>query len=151
MALPSTHFLVVDRDRFKLHHYRRRPLRSRWRKVATYDIAVGAIGYVTPRGLFEITTKARYPDWRMPDSDWVAPEDRGKLIKGGGPGNPLKEAFLSLWSGQQGVVEEGVGIHGTGTLDSLGTAASHGCIRVHPEVAVKLFYAIPVGTPVYVI
>jgi len=41
-----------------------------------------------------------------------------------------------------------VGIYGTRALDSLGTKASHGCIRVHPDVVLELHKRIPTGTPV---
>ena len=33
----------------------------------------------------------------------------------------------------------GYAIHGTGYIKSLGRPASHGCIRLHPQNAAKLF------------
>lgn len=107
-----------------------------------YDIAIGAQGYETPGGIYLILEKAKNPDWKMPDSDWVAPEDRGKVIPGGHPDNPLKERFLTIY--------DGVGIHGTAALDSIGTAASHGCIRMRPEDVIELYDLVPVNTPIYI-
>ena len=44
-----------------------------------------------------------------------------------------------------------VGIHGTPNDSSIGTAASHGCIRMHiPEVE-QLFELVYVGTPVDIV
>jgi lipoprotein-anchoring transpeptidase ErfK/SrfK len=158
MALPSTHFLAVDRENHWLTRYRRKPLRSTWVRAQRYRIAVGALGFETPRGLFEITGKALDPVWLPPDSDWVGPDlrdpDTGKPvpIPGGDPRNPLKGAFLSIWDRQDPhAPEAGIGIHGTAALESLGTNASHGCIRVAEEVAVQLHRIIPVGTAVYII
>lgn len=79
----------------------------------------------------------------MPDSDWVEPDMRGKVIPGGDPANPLIGSFLKLYNG--------VGIHGTRDVDSLGTAASHGCIRVTPKVAIHLHRKVKKGTPVVII
>jgi lipoprotein-anchoring transpeptidase ErfK/SrfK len=44
----------------------------------------------------------------------------------------------------------GAGIHGTDVLSSLGTAASHGCIRMTIPDVIDLYNQTPLGTPVYV-
>ena len=41
-----------------------------------------------------------------------------------------------------------IGIHGTNQPDSIGTSASHGCVRVPNEVITALAGNIPLGTPV---
>lgn len=115
-----------------------------YRLVETFPISIGKLGYATRPGVYRVTAKARNPEWRMPDSDWVEPENRGKVIPGGDPANPIVAAFLKL-------TDDGIGIHGTGDLDSLGTAASHGCIRVTPKVAVHLHRKVKKGTPVVII
>ena len=44
----------------------------------------------------------------------------------------------------------GAGIHGTDELGSLGTAASHGCIRMAIPDVIELYAQTPLGTPVYI-
>jgi hypothetical protein len=45
---------------------------------------------------------------------------------------------------------DGYGIHGTDEPQSIGRAASHGCVRVRNEDAELLFRLVPIGTPVYI-
>jgi len=128
--------LVVNRGAFKLTLYRH------LKPVKTYGIAVGKIGLETPAGLYHIQNKAVNPAWTMPDSDWVAPEDRGKVVPGGTPENPLKARWLGIFAG--------AGIHGTSEDSSIGSAASHGCIRMHVPDVIELYPQVPVGAPVYI-
>ena len=44
----------------------------------------------------------------------------------------------------------GAGIHGTRELGSLGSAASHGCIRMAVPDVENLYDQVDVGTPVYI-
>lgn len=45
---------------------------------------------------------------------------------------------------------DGYGIHGTDHPESIGRAASHGCVRLRNEDIEKLYDMVPVGTPVYI-
>ena len=45
---------------------------------------------------------------------------------------------------------QGYGIHGTNVPESIGQAASHGCIRMRNEDIEALAPLVPVGTPVYI-
>jgi lipoprotein-anchoring transpeptidase ErfK/SrfK len=128
--------LVVNRGAFKLTLYRH------LKPVKTYGIAVGQVGLETPAGLYHIQNKAVNPAWTMPNSDWVAPKDRGKVIPGGTPENPLKARWLGIFAG--------AGIHGTSEDASIGSAASHGCIRMHVPDVIELYPQVPVGAPVYI-
>ncbi|HEV2771991.1 MAG TPA: L,D-transpeptidase, partial [Thermoleophilaceae bacterium] len=66
----------------------------------------------------------------------------GKTIPGGRADNPLKARWMGIY--------DGAGIHGTDDTSSLGTNASHGCIRMSiPEVK-ELYARVSVGTPVYI-
>jgi lipoprotein-anchoring transpeptidase ErfK/SrfK len=47
-------------------------------------------------------------------------------------------------------VTNGVGFHGTGEDYSIGTAASHGCLRMHVADVIALYKRVPVGTPVLI-
>lgn len=42
------------------------------------------------------------------------------------------------------------GIHGTSDIGSLGSAASHGCVRMSESDVIDLFDRVDVGTPVYI-
>jgi hypothetical protein len=128
--------LTVNRPSFELRLWRNLEL------VKTYKIAVGAVGYDTPTGLYHIQNKAVNPAWTMPDSDWVDPADRGKVVPGGVPENPLKARWLGIYNG--------AGIHGTDATYSLGSAASHGCIRMAIPDVIELYDQVPVSTPVYI-
>ncbi len=45
---------------------------------------------------------------------------------------------------------DGYGIHGTDEPESVGRAASHGCVRVRNEDAELLYRIVPIGTAVYI-
>lgn len=142
---PAQFLVVVDRGKFRVHVWKRPPLSGHYTEVWTLACAVGARGHRTPAGLYAITDKKLRPDWVIPESDWTDPKDWGKRIPYGDPRNPLRGAFLGL--GDTG----GVGLHGTDNIGSLGTAASHGCIRLYEDSAVKLYHLLPKETPVYIV
>ena len=128
--------LVVNRGAFQLTLYKN------LKQHKTYSVAIGAIGYDTPAGLYHIQNKAVNPAWTMPNSDWVAPADRGTVVPGGAPENPLKARWLGIY--------DGAGIHGTDATGSIGTAASHGCIRMLIPDVIELYDQVPVGAPIYI-
>ncbi|MEA2149656.1 MAG: hypothetical protein QOD69_1486 [Solirubrobacteraceae bacterium] len=107
----------------------------------TYKVAVGQPAYPTPRGRFAIQNKQVNPTWSVPNSPWAG-ELAGTTVVGGSATNPLK----ARWMG----IANGVGIHGTGEDGSIGSRASHGCIRMHVADVVDLFGRVPVGTPVLI-
>jgi lipoprotein-anchoring transpeptidase ErfK/SrfK len=47
-------------------------------------------------------------------------------------------------------IANGVGIHGTAESWSIGTRASHGCIRMHVPDVIDLFGRVPVGAAVLI-
>ena len=127
-------YVIVDRSSFKLTVYRS------LKPEKTYRIAVGQVGLETPAGLYHVQNKAVNPAWHVPNSDWAG-EDAGKVIPPG-PDNPIKARWMGIYNG--------AGIHGTDAVSSLGTAASHGCIRMAIPDVVELYEKIGVGTPVYI-
>ena len=127
--------LVADRNNFKLRLYKNLSLQKE------YVVAVGALGFDTPAGLYHIQNKAVDPAWSVPDSDWAG-ELAGTVVPGGTPQNPLKERWLGIY--------DGAGIHGTDQTYSLGTAASHGCIRMAIPDVIELYDQVPVGAPIYI-
>ena len=104
-------------------------------------MAVGQPAYPTPEGLFSIQSKQVNPTWSVPNSPWAG-ELQGTTVEGGSPANPLK----ARWMG----IANGVGIHGTGEDYSIGSRASHGCIRMHVPDVIDLFKRVPVGAPVLI-
>ena len=47
-------------------------------------------------------------------------------------------------------VSGSVGIHGTGQEYSVGSRASHGCIRMRVRDVIDLYPRVPLGTPVLI-
>jgi lipoprotein-anchoring transpeptidase ErfK/SrfK len=80
------------------------------------------------------------PSWHVPTSDWAG-ELAGTVVPPG-PSNPIKARWMGIY--------DGAGIHGTDATGSIGTAASHGCIRMLIPDVVELFDQVPVGAPVYI-
>lgn len=126
--------LLVSRKGFKLRLYKNLKLKK------TYGIAVGQAGLETPAGLYSIANKAENPSWHVPNSAWAG--DLAGTVVPPGPSNPIKARWLGIY--------DGVGIHGTSDVGSIGSNASHGCIRMIPEQVIKLYDQVPVGTPVYI-
>jgi lipoprotein-anchoring transpeptidase ErfK/SrfK len=109
--------------------------------VKKYTVAVGQPAYPTPTGLYSIASQQVDPVWSVPNSPWAG-ELGGTTVAGGTAENPLK----ARWMG----ITDGAGFHGTDDVGSLGTAASHGCIRMSVPDVVDLYDQVPVGTPVYI-
>jgi len=99
------------------------------------------VGFDTPVGVYPVENKAVDPAWHVPDAEWAG-DLAGQVIPGGAPNNPLR----ARWMG----IGEGRGIHGTDQPESIGTAASHGCIRMLIPDVTELYEDVPVATPVYI-
>jgi lipoprotein-anchoring transpeptidase ErfK/SrfK len=127
--------LIADRANFQLRFYKNLQL------VKSYTVAVGAVGFDTPAGLYHIQNKAVDPAWTVPNSDWAG-DLAGSVVPGGTAENPLKARWLGIY--------DGAGIHGTDQTYSLGSAASHGCIRMAIPDVVELYDQVPVGAPIYI-
>ncbi|HEV2058588.1 MAG TPA: L,D-transpeptidase family protein [Solirubrobacteraceae bacterium] len=127
--------LTVDRGGFRLSLFKN------LKRARVYPIAVGQAGLETPAGLYRIQNKAVDPAWHVPNSDWAG-ELAGSVIPGGAPDNPIKARWLGI--------DDGVGVHGTDARGSIGSNASHGCIRMLIEDVEKLYEQVPVGTPIFI-
>ncbi len=127
--------ILVDISERKLYLYERGSLSK------TYGVAVGTPSHPTPRGEFEITLKRYMPTWSNPGSAWAASMPQ---TIGPGPSNPLGTRALNLDA-------PGIRIHGTSADYSIGTAASHGCMRMHRWDIEDLYERVDVGTPVFIV
>ena len=93
-----------------------------------YDIAVGTKAHPTPNGSFVIRHIVWNPAWHPPDAQWA----KGKqATPPGHPKNPMKVVKIFFQ-------EPDYYIHGTGDEETLGSAASHGCIRLSQADAFAL-------------
>ena len=115
--------LVVDRSRREIRLVKGR------RTVLHAPLAVGKPGAPTPLGSFYLTAAFHPSDsflgpWAFETSAYSA---------------------LSDWPGG-GIV----GLHGTSEPSSIGHAASHGCLRVHNDVIMKLKRMVGPGTPLLI-
>jgi lipoprotein-anchoring transpeptidase ErfK/SrfK len=135
LARKYPYVITVDRPAFKLRLFKK------LRISKTYRIAVGRIGLETPAGLYHVQNKAINPAWHVPNSAWAG-KLAGKVIPGGTPENPLKSRWLGIF--------DGAGIHGTSDIASLGSAASHGCIRMAIPDVEELYDQVPLQTPVFI-
>jgi len=126
--------ITVDRANFRLRLWKDLKL------VKTYTIAVGMAGLETPSGVYTINDKQVNPSWHVPNSDWAG-DLAGKVIPPG-PSNPIKARWMGIYAG--------AGIHGTTDIGSLGSAASHGCIRMAIPDVIDLYDRVPFGTTVYI-
>lgn len=106
-----------------------------------YPVATAAPGYVTPVGTWKVVGKIENPTWYNPAPDgWGAGEP---LVIPPGPGNPLGTRALYLSA-------PGIRIHGTYSSSSIGTHASHGCIRMFIADSEELYPLVPVGSRVII-
>jgi len=90
--------------------------------IKTYPVAVGK------------------PDTPTPLGNWIIVE------KEVDPGGPFGVRWMRL-----SVPWGGYGIHGTDNPSSIGTAASHGCIRMYNEDVIDLYNRVEIGTPVRIV
>jgi hypothetical protein len=128
-------YISVDRSTHTLRLFRA------LRLVRTYPVAVGAAGFETPSGLRHVLYKDRNPSWTAPNRPWAYPY-QGQTFPPGDPRNPLREWFIALG--------DGIGIHGTSEEWTVGSSASHGCIRMHAKDVNQVARLTPVGTPVLI-
>lgn len=127
-------YLTLDRASYTLRLFENLKL------AKTYTVAVGQEGLETPEGLYAIQEKEENPTWHVPESAWAG-SLAGQDIPPG-PSNPIKARWMGIF--------EGAGIHGTEETGSLGTAASHGCVRMAISDVEELYDRVEVGTPIFI-
>lgn len=107
-----------------------------------YRVATAAPGYTTPLGTWKIINKVENPTWINPAPNGWGAGEPAQIAPG--PGNPLGTRALYLDA-------PGIRIHGTSDSASIGTHASHGCIRMFISDSEALYPLVPVGTTVLII
>jgi lipoprotein-anchoring transpeptidase ErfK/SrfK len=130
-TLPTA--IIIDRGNFRLTLWKHRG------KSQVYPIAVGTSSHPTPVGNFRVIQKQVNPTWFPPSSPWAA----GLGPVPPGPSNPLGTRWI-------GTSAPAIGMHGTPVPSSIGTRASHGCIRMYMRDVERLYSQVSIGTPVYI-
>jgi lipoprotein-anchoring transpeptidase ErfK/SrfK len=134
LASAYPRYIYIDRGSFTLRFYNHLKLQK------TYTIAVGQQGLETPAGLYHAQDKQVDPSWHVPNSAWAG-SLAGQVIPPG-PADPLKARWIGIF--------DGAGIHGTDDTGSLGSAASHGCVRMAIPDVIDLYDRVEVGDPIYI-
>lgn len=101
--------------------------------VKMYPVGVGKHSTPSPSGSFHIASHVVNPSY----------SHDGKVV-GPGPSNPVGTRWMGLGF-------KGYGIHGTNHPESIGRAASHGCIRMRNHDVEELFELVRVGDQVELI
>jgi hypothetical protein len=130
------HTIVINLTELELSLY------DGLRLMKTYPVAAGSPSYPTPQGEWTIWDKRENPTWVNP-----APDGWGAGLPAtiaGGPSSPLGTRALYLDA-------PGIRIHGTPASYSIGTYASHGCVRMYMEDVEELYEIVPTGTTVHIV
>ncbi len=106
--------------------------------IAKYPVAIGKKGWETPVGEWQVLEKITNPAWTSFKT--------GEVFPPGGE-NPLGARWIGFWTDGQDVI----GFHGTPNIKSVGTAASHGCVRMYNRDVKALYKLVKVGTVVKVV
>lgn len=105
--------------------------------LVTYPVAVGAPATPTPVGEFQVFQMVEQPRWQNPWTGEVHP--------------PGANSALGLrWIGFTRLEGGIIGFHGTPTVDSIGQAASNGCVRLRNEHVLALYEQVHLGMRVVV-
>jgi lipoprotein-anchoring transpeptidase ErfK/SrfK len=124
--------LVLNLKEKRVYVYRGEKL------IKKYPVAIGKKGWETPVGEWQVMEKIKNPAWTsFKTGEVFAP----------GTENPLGARWIGFWTDGKDVI----GFHGTANLKSIGTAASHGCVRMRNRDVKALFPLVKVGTNVKVV
>lgn len=136
IATPQLLQLSAERVVVHLKRFRVDLIRD-GKSVFHAPIATGSPSYPTPTGIFEVTAKIKNPTWVPPNSPWAA----GLEPVPPGVNNPLGSRWI-------GTSAPDIGFHATPMESTVGTAASHGCMRMYRADVERLYELVRLGTPV---
>lgn len=123
--------VVIKLNQRRVYLYQNQQLKT------SYPIAVGREGWETPVGKYQVIEMISQPAWEHPFTGEIIPP---------GPDNPLGERWIGFWTDGKNYI----GFHGTPNTETVGQAASHGCIRMFNQDVLALFEIVNIGTPVIV-
>jgi len=118
-------------------------------KAIRYGVAVGKAGF-SWSGTARVGNKVEWPSWTPPEEMIERRPELAEYAEGmpGGPDNPLGARALYLYQGKRDTLYR---IHGTNEPESIGTAASSGCIRMLNDEVIDLYERVRIGTRVVVL
>ena len=118
-------------------------------RAIRYGVAVGKEGFDWA-GIANIGRKVEWPSWTPPKDMIGRRPELAEYVNGmpGGPDNPLGARAMYLYAGGRDTLYR---IHGTNEPQSIGRAASSGCIRMLNEEVIDLYDRSPIGTKVIVL
>ncbi len=97
----------------------------------------------SPDGSYRVTAIAHDPVFRYDPTLFAdVPDSKPRAKLPPGPNSPVGRVWIAL-------SKKHVGIHGTPTPETIGSASSHGCVRLTNWDAIKLARATSSGTPVH--
>ena len=126
LARTTVHWVLVSIPDRKL------ALFENGRVIRLYRVAVGKTATPSPAGEFKIVNRVTNPTYYH----------KGQII-GAGKGNPVGTRWMGLSA-------KSYGIHGTNQPNSIGKAASTGCIRMGKHDLEELFAIVDVGDTVQI-
>ncbi len=129
--------IIVNLPEMRVYHKRR----DGW--LDTYPIGIGKEGLLTPKGVTQVTRKAAYPSWYVPESIRKERPSMPRVVPSG-PDNPLgtHAVYLSI---------PGYLMHGTQKPYGVGRRVSHGCMRLYPEDIVRFYEEVAVNDTVEIL
>lgn len=136
--------IVVDTEKKELY-FVESPVRA-----VRYRIAVGQDG-LQYKGKLNVGEKKVWPRWTPTNSMIERNPGRYKRYSDGmdgGPKNPLGARAIYLHLGRQDTM---LRIHGTNAPNTIGTASSNGCYRMHNEHVIDLYKRVKVGAEVVIL
>lgn len=110
--------------------------------IAAFPITPGSSSIPAPRGNWKVIVMASMPYFRHDEkmlNEGIQSTNFHQLPPG--PNSPVGVMWM-------GLNRRGIGLHGTSNPETIGRAASHGCIRLANWDAVRLSSLVSVGTPV---
>lgn len=132
--------IVVDKSKRRLYVY------SKGRRTSvSYRVTIGMSSFATPNGTYKIGAKRYLPSWGNPGSAW-AKNMPARIAPGASNPLGLRAMNINTLEGS----DTGLRIHGTSNLRQIGTASSHGCVRVYNTNIVKLYPKISSGDRVVI-
>src|SRR5205809_6246947 len=110
--------------------------------IAAYPVTIGSAHTASPIGEWKVRGIAKMPPFRYDKEMLQHGQRSGNFhLLPPGPRNPVGVMWIAL-------NKKGIGIHGTNEPDSIGHAASHGCVRLANWYVVRLATKITSGDSV---
>jgi lipoprotein-anchoring transpeptidase ErfK/SrfK len=125
--------ILVRQSDFRVYLYDDGKITHDW------PIAIGTSEYPTPTGVYSVELKRYMPTWINPAPDGWGADMPAEIPPG--PDNPLGLRAIN-WTAPA------IRFHGTSATSSIGTAASHGCVRMLNDDVIEMYDLVEEGSPI---